>query len=121
MIEPKTKTGLMYSELSSSVYWGTMSASTGIARSGKKDITSDFIGIMLKKFPVNTMQNITCNGEAEVVIMVLDSVKAERYKAANEMYKMLEEVNNWFIKESVFDGDGHNDIEILLAKARGAK
>ncbi len=39
--------------------------------------------------------------------------------AAPEMYEMLGEINNWFIKESVFSGDGHNDIEILLAKARG--
>ena len=50
-----TKTGLLYSELTGRVYWGTVNTKTNVARSDKKDVTSDFIATMLQKFPVDLL------------------------------------------------------------------
>ena len=122
-------TGLMYSELSSKVYWGTVNQKTGIARSGKKDVTSDFIGVMLKKFPVGFKQNIECNGKVEAVVIVVDEEKANKYSCAGEMYDEIkqdivdlkefiltlnEQSNDWLFYNSKLQGKSQ-----LLAKARG--
>ncbi len=123
------KTGLMYSELSSKVYWGTVNQKTGIARAGKKDVTSDFIGVMLKKFPVGFKQNIECNGKVEAVVIVVDEEKANKYSCAGEMYDEIkqdivdlkefiltlnEQSNDWLFYNSKLQGKSQ-----LLAKARG--
>lgn len=106
-----TKTGLMYSELSNKVYWGTLNKKTGITRSGKKDVTSDFIGVMLQKFPVGFKQNIECNGKVEAVVFVVDEEKSHKYNCASKMYKFLDDLAN---------GRGVDyPIEQLLKEARG--
>ena len=119
----------MYSELSSKVYWGTVNQKTGIARAGKKDVTSDFIGVMLKKFPVGFKQNIECNGKVEAVVIVVDEEKANKYSCAGEMYDEIkqdivdlkefiltlnEQSNDWLFYNSKLQGKSQ-----LLAKARG--
>lgn len=104
------KTGLMYSEISNKVYWGTLNKKTGIARSGKKDVTSDFIGVMLQKFPVGFKQNIECNGKIEAVVIVVDEEKSHKLSCANEMYDFIETHMG-----------GYHEAEVLLAKARGEK
>lgn len=120
-----TKTGLLYSELTGHVYWGTMNADTGIARGNKKDVTSDFIGIMLQKFPPNFKQNIVCNGkfEAEIIVLGEDNKNRARFEVAKEMEDMLAEVlHNMEVGNS--EHTEINDamiprISALLAKARG--
>lgn len=79
------KTGLMYSELTQCVYWGRINTKTGIAQGNKKDVTSDFIGTMLQKFPINTRQNITNNGKVECVVIVVNEEKADRYERSKDM------------------------------------
>lgn len=110
-----TKTGLMYSELTQKVYWGTMNSKTGIARSGKKDVTSDFIGIMLQKFPINTMQSIVCNGKHEATIIVLDEEKSHKYIAAKEMHDLLDDL----LRNYELGDDIDNKITIVLSKVSG--
>ena len=79
------KTGLMFSPLTEKVYWGKMNTKTGVSvGNNQKDITSDFIGTMLQKFPINTRQNIVSNGKTECVVMVLDEEKAMDYINAKE-------------------------------------
>jgi hypothetical protein len=124
-----TKTGLMYSELSTKVYWGTLNKKTGIARSGKKDVTSDFIGVMLQKFPVGFKQNIECNGKVEAVVIVVDKEKSHKLGCANDMYEELErdfENLSRFIKtleqhsnDWIFYTNELKRKKCLLAKARG--
>lgn len=129
MVMSDLKTGLMYSEISGQVYWGTINQKTGIARAGKKDVTSDFIGVMLKKFPVGFKQNIECNGKVEAVVIVVDEEKANKYSCAGEMYDEIkqdivdlkefiltlnEQSNDWLFYNSKLQGKSQ-----LLAKARG--
>ncbi len=92
------KTGLMYSELSSKIYWGTVNQKTGVARPGKKDVTSDFIGVMLQKFPAGFKQNIECNGKVEAVVIVVDEKKSHKYSCVNEMYDLLATIETTAIK-----------------------
>lgn len=110
------KTGLMYSELSNKVYWGTLNKNTGVARSGKKDVTSDFIGVMLQKFKINTRQNIECNGVVEAVVFVVDEEKSHKLSCVNEMYELLETIenDNNQVPQWLWD-----KIQLTLAKARG--
>ena len=90
----KLKTGLMYSPLTSNIYWGRVNTETGVSvGNNQKDVTSDFIGVMLQKFPINTRQNITSNGVNEAVVFVLDNEKAKRFDSANEMFKILCEIH----------------------------
>jgi len=126
----RLKTGLMYNELSNKVYCGTINQDTGIARAGKKDVTSDFIGVMLQKFPVGFKQNIECNGKVEAVVIVVDEEKSHKYSCVNEMYEMLESIFNieherggslgvdgsfhYKVSEDVF-----KKVGLLLEKARG--
>lgn len=110
------KTGLMYSELSNKVYWGTLNKKTGIARSGKKDVTSDFIGVMLQKFPVGFKQNIQCNGKVEAVVIVVDEEKSHKYECVNEMYELLETIENDSNQVPQWLWD---KIQLTLVKARG--
>ena len=110
------KTGLMYSELSNRVYWGTLNKKTGIARAGKKDVTSDFIGVMLQKFPIGFKQNIECNGKVEAVVLVVDEEKANRYICAKEMYDYL---IHMIEHDVINDSSIEREVKSLLAKARG--
>jgi hypothetical protein len=111
-----TKTGLMFSELSNRVYWGTINTKTNVARSGKKDVTSDFIGIMLQKFPVGFSQDISVNGKTEATVIMLEEKPAHKYKAANEMYEILQSIENDSNQIPPFLWD---KIQAVLAKARG--
>lgn len=106
----------MYSELSNKVYWGTINKNTGVARSGKKDITSDFIGVMLQKFPVGFMHNIECNGKVEAVVIVVDEEKSHKHNCASEMYDFLDGIAG-----GVLDESQNNELLRLLAKVRGEK
>ena len=120
-----TKTGLLYSELTERIYWGTVNTKTGIARSGKKDVTSDFISVMLQKFPPNFKQNIECNGkfEAEIIVLGEDNKNRSRCAVAKEMEEMLAELlHNLEVGNS--DHTDINDamiprVQSLLANARG--
>ena len=108
------KTGLMFSPLTKKVYWGRMNVKTGVSvGDNQKDITSDFMGIMLQKFPLNMRQKISCNGKVEAVVFVADEEKANRYEQSKAMYKMLD-----YLQENPCE---INIIHIrrLLAKARG--
>lgn len=124
-----TKTGLLYSELTGHVYWGTMNLDTGIARGNKKDVTSDFIGIMLQKFPPNFKQDIVCNGkfEAEIIVLGEGNKNRARFKVAKEMEDMLQQLSDMM---PMLDEQTHpqvemdavkHDIDELLKKARGEK
>lgn len=111
------KTGLVYSELSNRIYWATVNQKTGIARSGKKDVTSDFIGVMLQKFPVGYSQNISCNGVNEAVVIVVKPEKSHKLMQADKMYSLLEELSGQLTNINAHDAV--NKIEKLLAAARG--
>lgn len=134
------KTGLMFSPLTEKVYWGRMNVKTGMSvGDNQKDITSDFISIMLQKFQLNTKQNISCNGKTEAVVFVVDEEKANRYEQSKAMYEMLESVSRelYMLIDEVNDQrashihsqtetppDYHDmqtihEIQVLLAKARG--
>lgn len=123
------KTGLMYSPLTSHVYYGRMNTKTGIAvGNNKKDVTSDFIGIMLQKFEINTRQNIECNGKVEAVVIVVDEEKARKYSCSNEMYEAVQELTDFFFlwdggeTNNQFQNDMRDKMEKafqVLAKARG--
>lgn len=88
------KTGLMFSPLTERIYWGKMNTRTGVSvGNNQKDITSDFIGIMLQKFPINTCQNVTSNGKTECVVIVLDEETAKKYCSAKEENAQLKADN----------------------------
>lgn len=79
------KTGLMFNPLTKRIYWGKVNIKTSVSiGNNQKDITSDFIGTMLQKFPINTRQNVTSNGKTECVVIVLDEEKAKEYINAKE-------------------------------------
>ncbi|AUG84975.1 hypothetical protein MAELSTROM_56 [Pseudoalteromonas phage Maelstrom] len=111
------KTGLMYSPLTSKVYWGRMNTKTGVAAGkNQKDVTSDFIGVMLQKFPVGFKQNIECNGKVEAVIIVLDEEKSHKYSCVNEMERMIE----FLVDHNLISDDSmESDCIELLRKAKG--
>lgn len=67
------RTELMYSPLSGRIYWGRYSGEGVVTSSGKnKDVTSEFLQIMEQKFPVNTTQNVSVNGENKYRVIVVD-------------------------------------------------
>lgn len=69
------KTGLNYSPLTGNIYWGKVNQKTGVAVGEKKDITSEFLQVMEMKFPINTHQTITVNGEPKYRVIVVDMEK----------------------------------------------
>lgn len=89
-----SKASINYSPLSGRIMLGRVNQSTGVAIGEQRDVTSNFIGIMLEKFPINTMQNIECNGEVEATVIVLDEKKAVKYKAAADMFDVLCSIEN---------------------------
>ena len=109
------KTGLMFSPLTKKVYWGRMNVKTGVSvGDNQKDITSDFISIMLQKFPLNMRQKISCNGKVEAVVFVVDEEKANRCEQSKAMYEMLDYLCG------LDELQVHKpEIKALLAKARG--
>lgn len=118
----KIKTGLMFSPLTQRIYWGKMNTETGVSvGNNQRDITSDFIGIMLQKFPIMTRQNITSNGEVEAVVIVATEEAANRYQYSKKMYEMLEKA----LESLPITGESEKRDELrvgiidLLAKARG--
>lgn len=117
MSKQETKTGLMYSPLSGGVFWGTMNAKTGVARSGAKDVTSDFIGVMLQKFQINTVQNIENNGKTEAVMIVLDEASSKKCILAGDMYTMLKSLVPMIQRTQ--NEATYKAITELLEKARG--
>ncbi len=111
------KTGLMFSPLTERVYWGKMNIKTGVSiGNNKKDITSDFIGTMLQKFPINTRQNIASNGKTECVVIVLDEEKAKEYTNAKEENAQL----NATLKKLQTEL-GEQDFKIMSLKADKAE
>ena len=87
------KTGLMFSPLTERVFWGRVNQKTGVAvGNNQKDITSDFIGVMLQKFPIGTRQNITVNGEIEAVVIVVGEDVADRFGRSKEVEAQRDEL-----------------------------
>ena len=69
------KTGLLYSPLTERVYWGLHNGKGVSVGDKQKDITSEFIQVMEMKFPINTVQNISVNGENKYRVIVVDMKK----------------------------------------------
>ena len=73
----KTKTDnkqhLGYSELTQRVYLGRQNGNHFVG--DKRDVTSEFIQIMLQKFSPNTSTGITVDGEKKYKIIVVDRKK----------------------------------------------
>ena len=66
-----------YSELTETVYLGKSKKVGNHSEwvGEKKDITSRFIEVMEQKFPINTTQNISINGENKYRVIVVDMEK----------------------------------------------
>ena len=71
----KNKTGLLFSPLTDRVYWGRHNGKGLAVGDNQKDITSEFIQIMKHKFPINTAQNISINGENKYRVIIVDMDK----------------------------------------------
>ena len=69
------KTGLLYSPITERIYWGLHNGNGVAVGNKQKDITSDFIQAMEMKFPINTVQNISVNGENKYRVIVVDMDK----------------------------------------------
>lgn len=111
------KTGLMYSPLTEKVYWGKINVKTGVSvGSNQKDITSDFIGILLQKFPISTSQKIITNGKHECSVYVVLPNTAARFNESKAMLEMLEHLVR---HDCINDNSLHKEAEKLLAQARG--
>ena len=91
-----------------------MNTKTGVARGGKKDITNDFIDIMLQKFEINTRQTIMNRGKIKAVVIVLDEVKSKKYMLTDDMHSLLES-----LAQRTQNDDDHMAIVELLKKVRG--
>lgn len=65
------KAGLHFSPLSESVYWGRVNKN-GIAVGERRNVTNNFLQIMEMKFPVNTSQKISVNGEDKYLVISVD-------------------------------------------------
>lgn len=69
-------TGLMYSPITKQILWGLHNGNgVAVGRKPPKDITSDFLQVMEMKFPVNTAQNVSVNGENKYRVIVVDMDK----------------------------------------------
>ena len=103
------KTGLGYSPLTERVYWGRQNTKTGLwIGNNKKDVTSEFLQVMEHKFPINTQQNISVNGENKYCVIVVDMEKKPKYSAAPELLEALEAAMD-FINKHPADPDINND------------
>ncbi len=80
------RTGLGYSPLTERIYWGRQTASGEWAGNNKKDITSDFLQVMERKFPINTAQNVSADGENKYRVIVVD-MKASVVVNGKEVFK----------------------------------
>ena len=69
------KTGLLYSPLTGRILWGLHNGKGVAVGDRQKDITSDFLQVMEMKFPINTSQNVSVNGENKYRVIVLDMDK----------------------------------------------
>lgn len=69
------KTGLLYSPITERIYWGLHNGNGVAVGSKQKDITSDFIQAMEMKFPINTVQNVSVNGDNKYRVIVVDMDK----------------------------------------------
>ena len=64
---------LGHSPLTGSIYLG--SQNKGMWSGKKRDVTNDFIQVMLQKFPPNTAQKISIDGETKYRVIVVDTDK----------------------------------------------
>ena len=65
-----------YSELTENVYMGDAIKKNGhMEWKNKKDITSRFLQVMEQKFPINTTQIISINGEDKYRVLMVDMDK----------------------------------------------
>lgn len=69
-----SKASLNFSPLSGRVYWGRTN-NNGTSIGEQRDVTSEFIQVMEMKFPVNTYQKISVNGENKYAVIVVDLSK----------------------------------------------
>lgn len=69
-----TRAGLSFSPLSEKIFWGRISKN-GIAMGEQREVTSEFLQIMELKFPINTAQSVSVNGENKYRVIVVDMDK----------------------------------------------
>jgi hypothetical protein len=69
------QSGLLFSPLSGRVSWGRHNGKGIAVGDNQKDVTNEFIQIMELKFPINTAQNISVNGENKYRVIVVDMDK----------------------------------------------
>jgi hypothetical protein len=69
------KTGLLFSPLSDRIYWGRHNGKGLAVGDNQKDITSEFLQVMQLKFPVNTAQKVSINGENKYRVIIVDMEK----------------------------------------------
>lgn len=65
---------LSYSCLSGRIYWGRTNEK-GVAVGEQRDVTSEFLQVMEMKFPINTYQLISVNGDNKFAIISVDLSK----------------------------------------------
>ncbi len=66
------KTGLLFSPLTGRISWGLHNGKGLSVGNKHKDVTSEFLQVMEMKFPINTSQNISINGENKYKVIVVD-------------------------------------------------
>lgn len=69
------KSQLSFSPLTERVFWGRVNQKTGMAVGEQRDVTSNFLQVMECKFPINTTQNISINGENAYRVIVVGMEK----------------------------------------------
>lgn len=67
------KLKLGFNPIDKRVYLGRQK--DGIWSGDKRDVTNDFLQVMEHKFPINTAQNISINGENRYRVLVIDMDK----------------------------------------------
>src|SRR5690554_1093976 len=74
--EQMSKMTLNFSPLTGRVFLGRVNPKTGVSIGEQRDVTSEFLQIMEMKFPVNTTQLISVNGENKYRVIVVDLDKS---------------------------------------------
>lgn len=69
-----SKATLNFSPLSKKIFWGRTN-DKGCSVGQQRDVTSDFLQVMEMKFPVNTCQYVSIDGENKYMVLVVDLTK----------------------------------------------
>lgn len=84
------KTGIGYSPISDRVYLGKQNPTKSMWTGTKEDITSDFIGVALAYFEVNTIREIGCSDTSSNLVINIKHDKAGLKRIINNLTKRLE-------------------------------